>query len=239
MAKDKKSFVLYTDLIKVIEKLPDEIAGKLFKLILRYVNDLEVCIDDLLLQIAFEPIKNQLKRDLKKYEETKEERSKSGQLGNLKRYHLDLYKRVKSEDITLKEAQRIAKTRIAEQSDTKLAVNDNVNVNDSVNVSTNVDEKTINNIFLEHKEKYKVYATQLYKDTIFVDSISQEFIRNESKEVIKLTLRKYLGLFLNSLDQTKKIHNNKKEFQQHFPSWMRKQPSIVKVYPKEEEIRYS
>jgi len=102
-----------------------------------------------------------------------------------------------------------------------------------------VDEKTIDNIFLEHRQKYRVYANQLFNDTVFVESISKEFIRNESKEVIQLTLKKYLSLFLNSLDQTKKIHNNKKEFQIHFPAWMRKQPAIVKVYPKEKEIRYS
>jgi hypothetical protein len=102
-----------------------------------------------------------------------------------------------------------------------------------------VEDETINNIFLEHREKYKVYANQLFKDSIFVESICKEFLKVDDKEVRSLTLRKYLGLFLNSLDQSKKIHNNKKEFQQHFPHWMRKQPAIVKVYPKEEQIRYS
>ena len=102
-----------------------------------------------------------------------------------------------------------------------------------------VEDETINNIFLEHRKKYKVYANQLFKDSIFVESICKEFLKVDDKEVRSLTLRKYLGLFLNSLDQSKKIHNNKKEFQQHFPHWMRKQPAIVKVYPKEEQIRYS
>ena len=106
-------------------------------------------------------------------------------------------------------------------------------------VEDEVEDETINNIFLEHREKYKVYANQLFKDSIFVESICKEFLKVDDKEVRSLTLRKYLGLFLNSLDQSKKIHNNKKEFQQHFPHWMRKQPAIVKVYPKEEQIRYS
>jgi hypothetical protein len=39
MAKNKKSFVLYCDLIHTIEKLSNEQAGELFKHILRYVND--------------------------------------------------------------------------------------------------------------------------------------------------------------------------------------------------------
>jgi hypothetical protein len=99
-------------------------------------------------------------------------------------------------------------------------------------------EEAVNNIFLEYREKYKVYANQLFKDTIFIESICKEFLNLDNQEVRSLTLKKYLGLFLNSLDQSKKIHNNKKEFQQHFPSWLRKQPAIVKVYPKQDEIRY-
>lgn len=83
--QDKSSFILYCDLIKVVEKLPDEMAGKLFKIILRYVNDIEVCVDDILLEIAFEPVKNQLKRDLKKWEYLKEKRSKAGKISAEKR----------------------------------------------------------------------------------------------------------------------------------------------------------
>lgn len=68
MAKDKQSFLLYCDLIKVVEKLPEKKAGQLFLHILRYVNDLNPETDDLMINIAFEPVKLQLKRDLKKYE---------------------------------------------------------------------------------------------------------------------------------------------------------------------------
>ena len=66
MAKDKKSFLLYVDLIHTISKLPDQKAGKLFKIILEYVNDLNPKVEDLMLDLVFEPIKQQLKRDLKK-----------------------------------------------------------------------------------------------------------------------------------------------------------------------------
>ena len=68
MANGKKSFVLYTDVHFTVQKLTDEQAGKLFKHILSYVNDENPVIDDLILQIAFEPIKQSLKRDLKRYE---------------------------------------------------------------------------------------------------------------------------------------------------------------------------
>jgi hypothetical protein len=69
MAKDKTSFILYCDQQGVFNKLPDEIAGKLIKHIFAYVNDENPPCDDLLLTIAFEPIKTQLKRDLRKYDD--------------------------------------------------------------------------------------------------------------------------------------------------------------------------
>ena len=68
MAENKKSFILYCDIIHTIEKLDDNDAGKLFKHVLRYVNDLNPETDHLITQIAFEPIKQQLKRDLVKFE---------------------------------------------------------------------------------------------------------------------------------------------------------------------------
>ena len=66
MATNKKSFLLYCDIIHTIEKLSDEQAGKLLKHILRYVNDQDPIAEDVLTEIAFEPIKQNLKRDLVK-----------------------------------------------------------------------------------------------------------------------------------------------------------------------------
>jgi len=81
MAKNKKSFLLYCDQQGVFNKLPDEIAGKLIKHIFAYVNDENPPCDDLLLSIAFEPIKTQLKRDLSKYEDYIEKQSVNGSKG--------------------------------------------------------------------------------------------------------------------------------------------------------------
>lgn len=68
MADEKKSFLLYTDLINTFEELKDAEAGKLIKHILRYVNDKNPVAPDRITKITFEPIKLQLKRDLVKYE---------------------------------------------------------------------------------------------------------------------------------------------------------------------------
>ena len=78
MAEDKKGFVLYADLIHTLGKMPDDKAGELFKHILSYVNDQDPITDDLIIQLTFEPIKQQLKRDLKKYDEIKLKRSDAG-----------------------------------------------------------------------------------------------------------------------------------------------------------------
>ena len=84
MAENKKSFILYSDLLHTIDLMPDENAGKLFKHILKYVNDLNPEADDLITKLSFEPIKQQLKRDLCKWEDKSINRSESGRLGGLK-----------------------------------------------------------------------------------------------------------------------------------------------------------
>lgn len=147
MAENKKSFILYADMQGLVNQLPDEIAGKLLKHIYSYVNDENPISDDLLLNIAFEPIKQQLKRDLQEWEVIKSDRSKSGILGNLKRWNTDLYNKVMIKELTIEEAEVIAKSRKASHPDKKnpdpiknianVAVNVNDNVNDNVNVNVN------------------------------------------------------------------------------------------------------
>jgi hypothetical protein len=68
MAQNKKSVLLYCDIIHTIEQLDDVDAGILFKHYLRYINDQNPEPPSKLIQIVFEPIKQNLKRDLKKWE---------------------------------------------------------------------------------------------------------------------------------------------------------------------------
>ena len=77
MAKDKNSFLLYCDIIHTVEKLDDVQAGKLFKHLLKYVNDQNPTPENPLIEIAFEPIKQSLKRDLIKYEGIRERNSEN------------------------------------------------------------------------------------------------------------------------------------------------------------------
>ena len=225
MAKDKKGFILYADLIKVVSKLPDETAGKLFKIILSYVNDLEVSIDDLLLEIAFEPIKNQLKRDLVKFEQVKSKRSDAG-------------KRSAELRALKKEEQNSTNSTSVEsvqQTSTNPTVTDTVNDTVTDTVIT-IEEKE--DFFIKASSKYKMYAEQLYKDNVFIEALSRNQIKDPSKDVCKNTIHKYLKLFLSHLDEYKHVHDNKKQFSANFSNWLRKQ-KIVKVYPEQKQIRYS
>jgi hypothetical protein len=86
MAEEKKGFILYTDVLHTVEKLTDEQAGKLFKHILMYVSDLNPSCEDFITEIAFEPIKQSLKRDLVKWDEKIQKRSEAGKAGANKRW---------------------------------------------------------------------------------------------------------------------------------------------------------
>ena len=81
MAEGKKSFVAYCDWGEVFEQLTDTQAGQLAKHLFRYVNDTDPETKDPIVNIAFTPIKQQLKRDLVKYEERAERSRSNGSKG--------------------------------------------------------------------------------------------------------------------------------------------------------------
>ena len=149
MIDEKNSFLLYADTIHTVRKLSNHDAGELFKMILAYVNDEEVSTDNLLIDVAFEPIKQQLIRDYNKWIGTKSTRSDNGSLGNLKRYHPDLYTQVSENQLTLEDALVIAKGRKGSHSEISESQNSQgvaklaVSVSDSVSVNDN--DSVINN----------------------------------------------------------------------------------------------
>ena len=132
MAENKKSFVLYSDSKSIIDLLTNEQAGLLLKTLFAYVNDENPKIDNSI-ALVFEMIKLQLKRDLKKWEQTKEVRSSAGKASA--------------------EAKRLAKLK--EQTSTnstnvdfvqQTSTNSTVSVNDSVSVSVSVNDSVKENI---------------------------------------------------------------------------------------------
>lgn len=120
MAENKKGFILYADQKELFSQLPDEIAGKLIKHIMAYVNDENPVSDDILINIAFTPIKLQLKRDLVKFEEVKDRRSVAGKIGAEKRWQT-----IANDG---KRINGIANDSKPKQTIAKIAVKDNVKV---------------------------------------------------------------------------------------------------------------
>ena len=162
MAENKKSIIVYADWIELFESLTDDEAGKLIKHFFRYVNDLNPSPPDRITELSFIPIKQSLKRDLDKWEGRLSERSLNGRKGNLKKYYTDIYQEFESGNITLEQAEELAKHRKTSHSEekhriaTKIIANvaDNVSVNDSVSVSVNVSDSDI----LLKKETKKVFS---------------------------------------------------------------------------------
>lgn len=80
MAEGKKKVIVYTDWIDTFNDLTDEEAGRLIKHFFQYINDLNPT-SDRLTELLFNPIKNTLKRDLKKWEDIQDRNRNNGAKG--------------------------------------------------------------------------------------------------------------------------------------------------------------
>ena len=195
MAKNKKSFVAYCDWIESFEELSDEEAGRLVKHLFRYVNDLYPEDPDRLTKMCFIPIKQSLKRDLKKYENRAERSRENGKKGGRPK--------------TQKTQQVFSKPRKPDS----VSVSDSVSVNDNVSV-TNKRKKVKKenlvfpfdtdsfkkhyNIWIQYKKdqhrfKYKSLATE----QALLKQISKDFkTEYEAIEAIEYSMANgYKGIF--------------------------------------------
>lgn len=168
MATNKKSFLLYCDIIHTIEKLSDEQAGKLLKHILRYVNDQDPIAEDVLTEIAFEPIKQNLKRDLVKYEEIKEKRSEAGKTGANKRW------------------QNIANGSKRINDITKIAVNDN-----DIVISKDI-YRSFAHLSMSKDELHKLLTTYSQEDVDDILDAIENYKDNKKFKSLYLTAKKWL-----------------------------------------------
>ena len=132
MAENKKGFILYADQNDLFTQLPNDKAGELIKHIFAYVNDENPSTDDLLINIAFTPIKKQFKRDLEKWESTREGRSKAGKASAEAR-------RIKKEQ----EATKSTNVKSVEQNPTNPTVKDNVTVTGKVTGKENIKKQIL------------------------------------------------------------------------------------------------
>lgn len=170
MAQGKKSFVLYCDLIHTISKMPSDKAGDLFKHILSYVNDENPTTNDLIIELTFEPIKQQLKRDLEKWEnEIKPKRADAGRLGGIKSGEARRSKTKQNEANALNVKQ--------------------IEANEAVNVNVNVFTK-VNNSCFSFEEFWNVYPTKVAKAKC---EKKYKAISETERQKIKDTIQKFIS----------------------------------------------
>lgn len=217
MATDKKSFVLYADNYGLIKQLPDDVAGRLLKHIFAYVNDENPVSDDLLLNIAFEPIKMALKRDLKKYEQIKEKRSLAGK---------------KSAEQRQQNSTNPTHVDFVQQTSTNPTVSDsdNVSVIDSVSDSDNVLSK--DNIIIPEIENFGSVAIEdfnfLHSKILKFESPSWlESVAMQQKITIE-EIQNKIDEFVLFLSTTETQHKSKKAFLEHFINWLTKKNNSEK-----------
>ena len=202
---------MYADQYELFKKLPNDQAGELIKHIFAYVNDENPTTDNLLIQIAFEPIKAQLKRDLKRWEAKIEARSRAGKASAEAR-------KVNKEQQT---ATNSTYVDFVQQTSTKST--DNVNVNVNVNGNVNVND---NNTLTDGDKSPRKQERDIYegKDK-FTEKEQDEFKRFNSyidtnlpdvrkiKKQISITqyynLKKLYGIGL-VMDKLLVIHNTPK-----------------------------
>lgn len=201
MASGKKSFVLYCDMKHTVELLDDNLAGKLFKHLLRYVNDENPETNDILLKVAFEPIKHQLKRDLKDWENTREKRVKSGHAGGVKSGETRRKKKNKAIEASASKSK---------QNEANEAVTVTVNVNDTVNV---------NNLAELGGEKVKSVANEVWKDQHWKDSICMGLSLKPDE------LKKWLAMFNSSVASDSIPDFDKGKYKKMSRGWIVKQQS--------------
>jgi hypothetical protein len=198
MAEGKNSFLLYADIIHTVRKLPKEKAGELFLHILEYVNDLDPVTEDFAVEIAFEPIKQNLKRNLKSYKEKVQKNSESGRIGNLKKWHPDLYERYSSQEFTLEECEEIVKDRKREKKPAKNRERDKTIANIADNGNDNVNDNDNDILLVKETKGVLSFPSEKYEEKNIPpkkpDSEKEKSFAKKEKEIIDYFNEKCKGL---------------------------------------------
>lgn len=177
MADNKKSIIVYSDWIELFDSLSDEEAGKLVKHFFRYVNDLNPVAPDRITELSFIPIKQTLKRDLKKWECIKVKRSEAGK---------------KSAEVRKQNSTNSTSVENVEQNST----NSTVSVSDSVSVSVNdilleketkdvcsIDWDNLKEFFTKHTGKKALVVNEKTKKQ-FRDRLKDGYSKDDIKTAI-------------------------------------------------------
>lgn len=194
MAQDKKKIIVYTDWKSTFEKLSDEEAGRLIKHFFSYVNDENPNAPDRLTELLFEPIKQTLKRDLKKWETFIDKQKENGKKGGRPKKPKPFNKN---------------------PNEPKKAVSVSDSVKDSY-ISTKVDndKKEIKN-FSDDKN-FEISENLKFNSPSWIESVAMQH------KISIDEIQKKIDEFVLFLRTTEKVHKSKREFISHFINWLPK-----------------
>lgn len=218
--KGKNSFILYKDLIHTVEKMPKDKAGELFMTILSYVNDRDPKTDDLLLELVFEPIKQQLKRDLKDWEDVLVKRSEAGKAS------------AEAKKLAKLEAAKAKKNQQKQHASTKSTHVESVDecstlstVSDSVTVSDTIDD-----VLKQKRPSSSLFTIRDFEEQVSIgeNEFSLLAVRKTNRNINEL--EDLLLAFVSEQKATSKLAwQTEKDARGHFMNWVNKQPKKVSV----------
>jgi len=164
MSRD--SFVLYTAIAEIVERLSDIQKGQLFQAILDFERDKEINISDHIVEIAFIPIKQSLIANNEKWERTIKARSEAGKRS------AEIRKQ-KTTNLTNVDFVQ-TKVNKNEQTPTKSTVYEYVNVNVNDNEVIGEKRKRFIPPTLEEVKKYCIERNNSVDPQRFIDFYSSK-----------------------------------------------------------------
>jgi hypothetical protein len=198
MAEGKKSILIYSDWKHTFEALTDAEAGQLIKHLLAYVNDENPKTDNRIVQIAFEPMKQHLKRDLVKYEQIKDKRSEAGKISAEKKKQ---------------NQQVLTSVESVQQTSTNSTVNDNVN--DNVIIDKSIIEEKDKKLREDSKKNWN----ELINSKMWFDSIIKNNLTTKEYLVERLKEFWVIANYLENPDR-----KEAKDIKTHFANWLKTNP---------------
>lgn len=211
MAENKRTFIAHCKWIHVVEKLNNEEAGRLFKHLLLYVNDHHPVAPDRLTELTFEPMRQELKAELVKWNEKRDKFVKAGQASaeaRASRKKLGAFGNdVERKPTTLKTDKPKSKKEL-----TKKGIKDVVRgSNDIINLVPFTEEfrphwqRWLDYKLAEHKTKYKRLDTEQTQFKVLL-----ELSKNNQEVAVKIIERSiantWKGLFKLENDEQNSKH---------------------------------
>ena len=224
MAENKKSFILYCDIIHTVKKLPKDKQADLFVHILEYVNDMNPITDDFVVEIAFEPIKQALKRDLLKYEKIRQRNAENGKTGGRPK------KVVEDEPVEVTKASKPKKPSglIGNPKNPSEPKKADIGIGIGIDIDNEKEDIIISDEIKKLKEDFERFNNWLDTETTFIRKIKtqmteEQFIKLKKKynsvqimntvlnlENYKDATKKYTSVYLTVNNWLKRDTNNLK-----------------------------